>query len=63
VEATVKVSARVRNAEGAHEAVVRSGAVERVVSIPAKDAGRGSSVNGGELLFLALVNNVGRKDS
>lgn len=51
----MEISAKVRNSSGAHEvAVVTSGAV-RVLAVPAKDNGRGSSVNGGELLMLALA--------
>jgi organic hydroperoxide reductase OsmC/OhrA len=35
--------------------MVRSGDDEKVLVIPAKQEGSGSSINGGELLFLALA--------
>ena len=51
----MRVTARVRNGPGLHEAAVRTGDAERRLTIPPKDLGSGSSVNGGELLFLALA--------
>lgn len=51
----MRISATVRNTPETHEAFVRTeGHVQRL-QIPAKDAGRGSSVNGGEFLMLALA--------
>lgn len=49
------ISARVTNEGGRHHTVVRTGGHEQAVAIAAKAAGSGSSVNGGELLFLALA--------
>ncbi|WP_263410900.1 OsmC family protein [Terriglobus tenax] len=49
------ISARVTNEGGRHHTVVRTGGNEQAVAIAAKAAGSGSSVNGGELLFLALA--------
>ena len=51
----MEISATVRNSARAHEALVRSGASSQSVSIAAKAAGRGSAVNGGELLMLAVA--------
>lgn len=51
----MEISATVSNQGGQHLASVRTGGNEQVLSIPAKLEGRGSSVNGGELLFLALA--------
>jgi len=51
----MEISATVRNSARAHEALVRTGASSQSVSIAAKAAGRGSAVNGGELLMLALA--------
>jgi organic hydroperoxide reductase OsmC/OhrA len=51
----VNISARVRNSEGEHEAVVTANGVTRSIAIPPKASGVGSSASGGELLFLALA--------
>jgi organic hydroperoxide reductase OsmC/OhrA len=51
----LKISAVVRNAQLHHEVVVSSGGVAQVLPVPAKPAGRGSAVNGGEFLMLALA--------
>ena len=51
----MRISATVRNSARAHEARVRTDATERAIRIDAKTSGRGSSVNGGELLMLALA--------
>jgi uncharacterized OsmC-like protein len=52
---TLNISARVASAGGTHLACVETNSVVRNVPIPAKAQGAGSSVNGGELLFLALA--------
>ena len=49
------ISATVMNEGEQHRTVVRTGDKEQLVGIPAKAGGSGSSVNGGELLFLALA--------
>lgn len=49
------ISATVRNEASGHQVAVRTGDKEQQVGIPAKAEGAGSSVNGGELLFLALA--------
>jgi uncharacterized OsmC-like protein len=51
----VEISAIVRNAPEAHEVVVRTDAAVRSLALPPKPSGRGSAVNGGELLMLALA--------
>jgi organic hydroperoxide reductase OsmC/OhrA len=49
------ISATVMNEGDKHRTVVRTGDKVQTVGIPAKTEGSGSSVNGGELLFLALA--------
>lgn len=51
----MKISATVKNAQSTHEVVVRTDAAEQSLPILPKAAGRGSAVNGGELLMLALA--------
>ena len=51
----MRITARVRNAAGGHEVVVATGGAKKTVAIAAKAAGRGSAINGGELLLLALA--------
>jgi uncharacterized OsmC-like protein len=49
------ISATVMNRHHQHEVSVSTGHQSKSISIPAKAEGYGSSVNGGELLFLALA--------
>jgi organic hydroperoxide reductase OsmC/OhrA len=51
----MKISARVANRAGEHQAGLTTEGREHSLAIPAKAEGFGSSVNGGELLFLALA--------
>jgi organic hydroperoxide reductase OsmC/OhrA len=51
----VEISAKVVHEKGKHQATVQTGSAPRDLHIPAKAAGAGSAVNGGELLFLALA--------
>lgn len=51
----MRVTAMVRNGASGHEVVVATDQASRALAIPAKAAGRGSAVNGGELLVLALA--------
>jgi len=51
----MEISAIVRNANPVHEVIVRTDAATRTLPIPPKASGRGSAVNGGELLMLALA--------
>lgn len=49
------ISATVKNAQGENDITVSTQGKSQPVLIPAKAEGFGSSVNGGELLFLALA--------
>lgn len=51
----MKFSARVENAKDHHQAVMQAGDAVHALDIPSRDTGFGSSVSGGELLFLALA--------
>ena len=51
----MQITARVENRPGHHSATVQTGDTARLVAIPPKPDAAGSSVNGGELLFLALA--------
>lgn len=51
----MKISARVRNSQDKHEVQVRTNDSTHTIPIPPKSTGYGSSINGGELLFLALA--------
>ena len=51
----MKISARIKNKQGEHSAAVQTNDREQRVAIAPKAEGYGSSVNGGELLFLALA--------
>ena len=51
----MEISAVLRNSGGDQFVAVRTESNERPLSIPAKDSGLGSGVNGGELLMLALA--------
>jgi uncharacterized OsmC-like protein len=50
----MKISASVKNTASNHTATVKTNESETSISIPAKTTGRGSGINGGELLFLSL---------
>lgn len=51
----MEITATVRNAADQHEVLVRTGGHTQALPIPPKTAGRGSAVNGGEFLMLALA--------
>jgi|SRR5579884_1919372 uncharacterized OsmC-like protein len=51
----MKISARVSNTSSVHNVEVETEGRKQSISIGPKSAGRGSSVNGGELLFTALA--------
>jgi organic hydroperoxide reductase OsmC/OhrA len=51
----MEISATVVSSAAAHEARVRTGAASQSLFVPAKAGGRGSAVNGGEFLMLALA--------
>lgn len=49
------ISAKIKNTQQHNDILVSTEKSEKKVIIPGKPAGKGSSVNGGELLFLALA--------
>ena len=51
----MKISARVENSRDNHQVTLRTNDSVHSIHIPSKATGYGSSVNGGELLFLALA--------
>ena len=51
----MKITARVKNGPGMHKAEVSTSEASKTIDILPKENGLGSSVNGGELLFLALA--------
>lgn len=51
----MKISAGVQNSEGQHRVTLSTNENTHSIEIPPRPAGFGSSVNGGELLFLALA--------
>jgi hypothetical protein len=53
--ATMKIAARVSNTVSGHTLEVETDGRKQSIAIAPKTAGRGSSVNGGELLFAALA--------
>lgn len=51
----MNISAHVASSLNSHEIVVTTNDAEKTITIPPKSSGFGSSVNGGELLLLALA--------
>lgn len=51
----MKIVATVKNSLNINEVVVSTNANIKSISIPSKSSGQGSSINGGELLFLSLA--------
>ena len=51
----MKISARVQNSHNIHHVILRTNDQSHPLTIPPKPTGFGSSVNGGELLLLALA--------
>ena len=51
----MKISASIKNSNETHQAVVSTNDQQTSLDIQPKASGRGSSINGGELLFLALA--------
>ena len=51
----MKISALVRNDTASHDVSVATGGQSQPLAVPAKGGGRGSAVNGGEFLMLALA--------
>ena len=51
----MRISATLKNSPGKNDIIVSTDDARKNVSIPSKSSGYGSSVNGGELLFLSLA--------
>ena len=51
----MNITATIRNSRQDNDIVVETQGNQKTITIPGKPAGGGSSVNGGELLFLALA--------
>ena len=51
----MEISATVKSSKPRHEVTVRTGAAVQALAVPAKARGKGSAINGGELLMLALA--------
>lgn len=49
------ISATIKNSAANNDVTVSTNNIEKKIAIPAKTEGSGSSVNGGELLFLSLA--------
>ena len=55
----MRIAASIRNAGALHAATVTTSGVSKTIPIAARQNGLGSSVNGGELLMLALATCYG----
>lgn len=51
----MQISARIQNSWNKHSVAVATNGTEKHLDIPSKETGYGSSVNGGEMLLLALA--------
>lgn len=51
----MKISAHIRNGGGQHQVTLGTNNQTHALSVSPKESGAGSSVNGGEFLFLALA--------
>lgn len=51
----MQITAIVKNSAAGHEVIVRTGSLAQPLSVPPKSPGKGSAVNGGEFLMLALA--------
>ncbi len=51
----MQITALVTNAASSHEVHVRTGTSSQSLRVPSKSAGKGSGINGGEFLMLALA--------
>jgi organic hydroperoxide reductase OsmC/OhrA len=51
----VQITAIVTNSATGHEVIVRTGNSAQPLSVPPKSSGKGSAINGGEFLMLALA--------
>ena len=51
----MKYSARVENSKNSHQVILHAGESQHTIDIAPRETGPGSSISGGELLFLALA--------
>lgn len=51
----MKITATIKNKGDQNQVIVTTNGNQQEINIPSKNNGRGSSVNGGELLFLSLA--------
>ena len=51
----MQIAAAITNSVAGHQVVVRTSTSAQTLSVPAKTSGKGSAVNGGEFLMLALA--------
>ena len=51
----MEIFANIESSKAGYKTSVRTGESTQIVQVPAKNNGRGSNVNGGELLMLALA--------
>ena len=51
----MKYSARVENSKNSHQVTLHAGENQHTIDIAPRETGSGSSISGGELLFLALA--------
>ncbi len=51
----MQITAIVKNSATGHEVIVRTGSLAQPLSVPPKVSGKGSAINGGEFLMLALA--------
>ena len=51
----MKYSARVENSKDSHKVTLHAGESQHTIDIAPRETGSGSSISGGELLFLALA--------
>jgi len=51
----VRITAIVKNSATGHEVIVQTGNSAQPLSVPPKSSGKGSAINGGEFLMLALA--------
>lgn len=51
----MQITAIVKNSATGHEVIVRTGDAAQPLSVPPKGSGKGSAINGGEFLMLALA--------
>jgi uncharacterized OsmC-like protein len=51
----MRINARIQNRENDHQVILETNGKSHTLAVPPKSTGFGSSVNGGEFLFLALA--------